>query len=152
MGKKLGWFVGALAATIGFFYFYQLELYVFTVLEVGLIMLMGYGALPEKWKSVGVERMIYIVIVVMMVSFAYFAFAGKLTLFETISSVALVWGTYLLTHRRPELGWIVYCIAHVFAAYLGYEKDQDFFADFQVASAIVSLFGLFKTRTKPALS
>ncbi len=144
--KKFGWFVGALGASVGFFYFFLLNLYVFTVLEVGLVVLMGYGAFPEKWKGYKTERMIYLVIVVVMVFFTWFAFSGKLTVFETIASIGLVVGTYLLTHHRQQFGWVAYCIAHIAASYVGYQKDQEFFADFQVASAIVSLFGFWKVR------
>ncbi len=147
VNKKSGWFVGAIAAILGLFYFYSIDLYIFTVLEVGLIVLMGYGAFPEKWKNAKLEKMIYAVIALSMLSFTYFAFSGRLTVYEFISSVGLIWGTYLLTHQKARFGWSIYCIAHAFAAYVGYSKGgQEFFATLQVASAIVSLVGMLITK------
>ena len=89
------------------------------------------------------------------VLFFVFAYNGLITMIELLSSFGMLWGTYFLTHKRVRWGWILYGVAHLLAARLGYQKDQDFFADFQLASAIVSFIGASKkigVTTKEATS
>ena len=142
--KKVGWLLGAVAATFGVFYFYLIGLYVYTALEVGLIILMGYGFLKKDHKNPAMETVIRLVTIAVMLALAYFAFSGMITIVELGSSLGLLLGTFFLTHRQQKTGWILYVLAHVLAAYLGYNKGQQFFADFQIASAIVCIVGAMK--------
>ncbi len=143
-GRKSGWLVGALAALIAIFYFYRIGLYVYTALEVGLIILMVYGFMKKDEKKPRVETMIRLVTVLVMLALAIFAFSGVITVVEFASSIGLLMGTYFLTHNKIRLGWIFYALAHSLASILGYSKGQQIFADFQVASAIVSYIAIFK--------
>ena len=142
IGKKTGWLLGAIAAIAGSYYFFLLGLYIYTVLEIGLIVLMGYGYLIRN-KSKKIENFLYFTITAVMVLLIYFSFSERLTIYEFVSSAGLLFGTYFLTHEKKEFGWILYCISHLFAMYIGYIKNQIFFADFQLASAIVSVIGVF---------
>ena len=149
--KKVGWLLGAIAATLGVFYFYFLGLYVYTALEVGLIILMGYGFLKKDHKNPTVETMIRLVTIAVMCLLAFFAFSGLITIVELGSSLGLLLGTFFLTHRKVKTGWILYTLGHLLGAYLGYNKGQQFFADFQVASAIISIVGVMKITKGPRL-
>lgn len=142
--KKVGWLLGAIAAIIAVFYFYLIGFYVYTVLEFGLIVLMGYGFLKRGKKNPKVETLIRLLIIVVMVALAFFAFSGLITIIELISSLGLLIGTYMLTHHKNRIGWLLYALGHSLAAILGYSKEQRFFADFQIASAIVSFVGALK--------
>ena len=144
--KKSGWLVGVVAATLATFYFFRIELYIYTVLELGLIVLMGYGFLWAGQKKPLTEMVINWTTAIAMLVMTIFVFTGLMTAVEFGSSVALLLGTYFLTHNQISWGWSLYALAHGLAAYLGYHKDQQIFADFQVASGIVSLVGLLKTR------
>ena len=150
VGEKLerwGWLVGVVAAVLSIFYFYLIELYVFTALEFGLVVLMGYGFLPEKNKTSKTEKWIHIAIIVVMSALAYFVFSGLMTIYEFLSAVGMLIGTYyLLTHKKMQLGWLLYGLAHILAAVIGYDKQQEFFADFQIASVIVSAIGILQAR------
>lgn len=150
IGKRTGWLLGVIAAFLAGFYFYYLELYVYTILEIGLIVLMGYGFLIIK-KQPRVERFIHGVIIILMVILSYFVFDGMLTIYEFISSIGMLVGTYFLTHERAMLGWLCYTVGHLLSVYVMYSKDQSFFADFQLASAIVSSVGFIScwNRTRP---
>ena len=138
LGKKIGWLVGAFAAVLAIIYFLMLELYIFTVLEFGLIVLMGYGFWAKEETNLSVEKLIQIVIVVVMTVLVFFAFTGMMTVYEFTGAILMLLGTYFLTHRREALGWLLYGISHLFAAYVTNQKGQQFFADFQIASALVS--------------
>lgn len=144
VGQKSGWLVGAFAAFLAVLYFYGIGLYIYTALELGLIVLMTYGYFKKEKKNQAVETTIRFLTVVVMTAIAFFAFSGRLTIVELFSTSGLLWGTYLMTHDRLNLGWAVCAVAHVFAGYLGYNKGQTIFADFQVASAIVSVVGATK--------
>lgn len=141
-GKKSGWLVGMIAASVAMIYFYLIQLYVFTTLEVGLVILMGYGFFAGKEKKLGVERLLHLTIAIVMLILTWFVFSGMLTALEFLSSVGMLWGTYLLTHRYPILGWGTYGLAHFIATVIGYQTEQWFFADFQLASAVVSVVGV----------
>lgn len=140
--KKSGWLIGAIAASLAVFYFYLIGLYVYTGLEVGLIILMGYGFFKKERKNPKVEMFIQSVTVLIMFLLTLLAFQGFMTALELVSSLCLVVGTYFLTHNKARAGWIIYAVAHTMAAVLGYSKGQQFFADFQVASVIISIVGV----------
>lgn len=140
-GKKFGWLVGSIAAVLAAIYFYLLGFYVYTALELGLIVLMGYGFFKSSKKNLKVEVLIRFVIVVVMLALSVFVFQGKLTIIEFVSSLGMLWGTFFLTHDRVRLGWILYASANIGSAYLGFQKEQQFFMDFQIASAIVCATG-----------
>lgn len=144
-GKKSGWLVGAIAATLAVAYFILIELYVYTGLEFGLIILMGYGFVKnDEQRNPQVELSIQGFTVILMLGLTYFAFAGQLTIVELFSSLGLLVGTYLMTHGRLSTGWAICAVAHALAAYLGIHKDQHIFAGFQSASVIVSTWGAMK--------
>lgn len=143
--KKVAWLTGAIAAAIALFYFYLIELYVYTVLEIGLITLMGYAFFKKERANPAVEMWIRVVTIVVMCALAIFAFSGLMTVVELVSSAGLLMGTYMLTHGKKMTGWILYIVGHSCAAYLGYHKGQQFFADLQVASVIVSMVGVWKS-------
>ena len=144
--KKTGWLIGAIGAIMGTLYFFLLHLYCFTVLDAGLVILMGYGFIVKSQKNQKVENFIHIVIALAMITLGYFAFSGLMTIVEFFSSILLLLGTYFLTHKKISLGWILYAISHILAAIVGYKVGQMFFADFQIASAIVLIAGLIKAR------
>lgn len=146
--KKSGWVIGAIGCFIAMWYLYLLKLYVFTILEIGLIVLMLYGYLAGKEKKDSVERMIIAFLILVMASLTYFLFEGSITTYQFVGGIALTIGTYYLTHGKAIIGWILYCIGHIVTAYLGYQKHQLFFADFQIASAIVSIIAIIKIRRK----
>lgn len=141
IGKKSGWLLGSIAAFLAVIYFYLIGLYIFTVLEIGIMILMGYGFWKKDEKNPKVEFLIRLVILVVMVTLTFFVFSGLISIAELTSSLFFLFGTFFLTHRKERLGWVLYCVAHIFSSYVGYKKDQDFFADFQVASAIVCFAG-----------
>jgi hypothetical protein len=140
LGKRTGWLLGALAATLAFFYFYQLKLYVYTTLEAGLVILMLYGFFPKRSKKI--EFWIRVLIGTIMLGIGYYAFSGYITIIEFLSSIILLWGTYLLANKKLILGWSAYIVAHGFATILGCEVGQIIFAVFQLASVIVAIIGL----------
>ncbi len=141
-GKKFGWLIGIVGCAIALLYFYLIHLYIFTVLEVGLIALMSYAYFTGKEKNPKTENMIRAISIGVMVFLCFFVFNGLLTVCEFGSSALFLIGTYLLSHNRANAGWILYCFAHALSAYVGYEKHQTFFADIQIASIVVSIAGM----------
>jgi len=144
--KKSGWLVGAFAAALGVYYFYLIGLFVYTGLEVGLVILMGYGFFKKEKRSPLVEMFIQSVTVLVMLLLTLMAYQGFMTALELASSLFMVVGTYLLTHNRKLAGWTIYAMAHAMAATLGFHKDQQLFADLQIASSIVSAVGAIKSK------
>lgn len=142
VGKRSGWLTGVVAAALAAVYFFLINLHVYVVLEVGLIVTMGYGFLKKGKPNPRVTVCLRWFLVVIMAAQTLFVFQGAITLVEFVSSVLMLLGTYYLTHDAVRLGWACYVAAHLFAAYLGFCKDQVFFADFQIASAIVALVGM----------
>lgn len=146
LNKKVGWLVGAIAASLATIYFSLIGLHVYVTLNVGLIILMGYGFLKGEKKKPKVETFIKIVTIAVMFIMAYHTFTGAITIVELISSLALTAGTYYLTHNSKRLGWFLFCVGHATAVYIGYAKNQNFFGDFQIASVIISIFGMFEKK------
>jgi len=142
--RRIGWLLGVIGASLAVAYFILLKLYVFTVLEFGLIGLMGYGFLVKGKKNLRVEKLINLLILIVMATLTYFMSVGMLTVMELGGSIGLLFGTYYLTHSHPKLGWIFYACGHGCAIYVGYHKSQWIFAIFQSLSVLVSLYGLFK--------
>lgn len=144
VGRRVGWLAGAIAASLGTYYFYRIGMNVYAVLDLGLIVLAMYGYFAGKQRNLHVENVIRIATFVAMSAISFFAFNGKLTGIEFVSSASLLWGTFLLVRGKTNLGWGVSILAHTTAAYLGYDRGQEIFAHFQVASVVVSIIGATK--------
>ncbi len=144
--------MGAIAASLSILYFSLLNLLIFAVLEVGLVILMGYGYWKKKEVNVRVEWLIRTAIMLVMAVLTYFVFRGLMTVVEFTASILMLWGTYFLTHRRMFVGWYIYGVAHIFSTMVGVSAEQPFFADFQIASAMVALFGAWQNQDPPPLS
>lgn len=151
-GKKVGWLVGVIAATLALIYFWQIELYVFTVLEFGLIVLMGYGFVKKGKVNQRVELGLNVFLATIMLAMTVFTFANLMTVTEFIAAICMLLGTYLLTHQMIRFGWLIYGLAHVLAAVVGFSKQQTMFVDFQLASAIVAMVGAMKKDYSARLS
>lgn len=151
-GRKVGWLMGALAATLAVLYFSLLHRYVYIILNVGLIILMGYGFLKKNKTSPNVEMLIRLVTIVVMVILTFSAWSGLTTAVELVSSVGLFIGTFFLTHNRAKTGWILYCVGHATAIHIGYCTHQWIFLVSQIASVIVSILAIKKIskQTLPA--
>lgn len=147
-GKKSGWLWGSFAALLGIIYFSRIELYTFAVLQGGLVILMGYGALPEKWKKPIIEWIIISVIILSLAVLTFIVALGAMNVWLFIGSVIIIWGTYSLTHGKIKMGWWLYSISHVIAAGICYEVHQYIVGTFQVLSAVVSVVALVRLQKK----
>ncbi len=144
--KRSGWLLGTIAAILACWYFFLLNLFVYTALEIGLVILMGYGFLKKDQTNKKVEWFIRLSLLTSMTVIAIFSFQGKLTSAEFGSSIFMLFGTYHLTHKAKRFGWLLYALAHCGAAYIGYAKLQNLFGDFQIASAIVCFAGVINSK------
>jgi len=142
--RRIGWLLGAIGSVLAVVFSLMLHLYVFAVLQFGLIFLQGYGFLAKRDKNMRVEKLLNLIIFVMMVTLAYFLSVGILTLFELGGSIGILLGIYFLTHSNQKLGWILCAFGHGCTVYVMHEKSQYIFAIFQVLSIFVSIYGLFK--------
>lgn len=145
IGKRSGWLIGSIAAALACWYFLLLNLYVYVAMEAGIILLMGYGFIKKEKTKTTAEWIIRLTILISMLVITIFAFQGQLTIFEFISSLSFMFGTYWLTHKKEIWGWLLFLAAHIISCHIGYSKNQNMFADFQIASAIVCLTGVIKT-------
>lgn len=145
VNKRSGWLFGAFAAILAIFYFFSVGLYVYTTLEFGLIVLMVFGFLKEKSKNI--DNLVRIFTLVIMIVIGCITFKGSLTFFELTSSISLLLGMYLLAKQYYTWGWFASIIAHGSACYIGYCMKQDFFANFQLASAFIACIGVYQSKT-----
>jgi hypothetical protein len=142
-GKKSGWLVGAFAAVLAIFYFYYIELYIYTVGEAALIVLMFYGFFKDETSRPTVEVAVQVVTAGVMLVLTWFAFNGYITIVELASALLALTGAWLIASGSVRIGWAFGATSHMLAAHLGYYKEQTFFADFQIASAVVSGIGAY---------
>jgi hypothetical protein len=148
INQKSGWLVGALGTVLAVIYLLLLKFPIMATAEIGIIVLMLYGFFAKETPSEKVEWFVRIVAICTFIFIAYFTFSGILTIVECLASIFALFGVYLFTHKKEFIGWFFYCICHLLTVYMAYEKHQDFFEHFQIASAIVSMAGMVKVRTK----
>jgi hypothetical protein len=142
VGKRAGWLAGVVAAGIGIIYFVVLGLYIMCILEVGLIAIMTYAYVKKETKNARVEMMIFLLTIAVMLLLVMFTFSGALTIIELLTASGLLLGSYALMRGYMVSGWSCGLVGHLFAAIIGYSKDQQLFSDFQIASIIVSAVGV----------
>ena len=116
------------------------------IADFGLVTIMLYGFFIRDKKNDRAENLIRFATLFSMLLMTYFAFSGLMTLCEFLSSTIMLCGAYFLTHNKMSIGWTLALISHLLAAYLGYQKDQNFFADFQIASAMIAFVGIIQNK------
>ncbi len=141
--KRVAWIVGIVAGIISVIYFYAVQLYVFSGLEIGLLVLMGYGLTGKSKKSI--SDTIQALTGILCLTLTYFSFSGVLTILEGVSSVGAVFGVYFLAHNRDRTGWIIWVFTHLLIVYVTLEKGQQFFVAYQVFSLIIAIYGVVKS-------
>jgi len=145
--NPIGWLMGAIAAMIAIFYFLFLNLFVYAIGEIGLFVLMIYGAIIKK-EIRDVERVIQFVTFLVALVLTFLTFQGHLTILEFFSSVGMLIAFYLLHPKnsmwKMKWGWAMLAATHLTAAHIGYVKHQEMFAHFQIASSILGIGGALK--------
>lgn len=142
---RVGWLIGALATLLAIYYFLILHFYVYAVVEVGLTILMVYGYFFETHKKQLMEYLINGVTLLFMILICFFTSTGFMSVLELVGAISMIAGAYTFTHERRGFGWGLYLITHLVTAYLCYPKQQQFFGDMQIASALVAGVGLWQT-------
>ena len=143
-GKRIGWFVGFVAALFSVVYYLNLELYVFTVYGGGFAILTWHGFRTKGTRSTQVAMRLRWVTTTIMGVLACFTFSGLMTVVELAAALLGLWGAYFLTGEYVRVGWMAWSVGHVLTWLLFAEKGQDFFAHFQLASAIIAVAGAYK--------
>lgn len=143
-GRRGGWIAGFIGCFLAVFYLYFIGLYVFTVFEVGLAILMLYGYWSAKNKTGKFQKIIRGIMIVTMLLVAWFTWSGLMTVSELLSSLALMVGTYFLAVNKIKSGWFFYLIGHLLCVYLGFIKGQFIFALFQFLSVMISILGIIR--------
>ncbi|MEW6617605.1 MAG: hypothetical protein AB1333_04295 [Patescibacteria group bacterium] len=94
IGKRSGWLAGAIAATLACAYFFLIELYIYTVLEIGLLMLMGYGYLSHDTKKI---RKFFAVLFAIIIAGTLYYF------FQNVSVSLIVFFLFIVIFKYTEI-------------------------------------------------
>lgn len=149
--KTIGWLLGTVAAILFIVYFFLIDTKILSVLEIGLLLLMGYrfvaGSVTNKKIEYGLGVVTWIGIGFLVV----LAQAGYMTWIQCVGAFGMFLGTYFLisvhqsqthsVHIRERAGWFLYGIGHVATSYIGYEKAEWVFLLFQVWQLFLCLVG-----------
>ena len=144
LGKRTGWLLGTIGSILAITYFFVLGLYVYTVLEFGLIALMVYG-IVRNTRNTSVEWVIRAITILTMAGVGYLAYRGTITLLELVSSIAVLIGTYLLVTKQ-KYGWLLYIVFHLCAIYISLQVHQYIFMLFQILSLPIAIYAILKTK------
>ncbi len=144
--RKIAWITGIIASIVSIYYFYVIGLNIYSGLEVGLVILMGYGLV--KNKTTRIEDLINLFTGVLCLILAYLSFVGLLTMFEMISSVSALLGIYFLAHNKDKLGWSIWIATYLMTTWVVYEKGQMVMVVYQLFSLILAVYGLNKSYSK----
>jgi hypothetical protein len=141
IGKKFGWLLGIFAASLAIFYFHFSNLIPYMILNIGIVVLMIYGFLNPKENFV-IKVLVRLILVGVPAALLFFVFNGLLLVPQLLACLGIFFGTYFLIFPQTWIGWLILGIANFLAAYLGYIKGHIFFADFQLATAILAFIGV----------
>lgn len=148
--RQFGWIFGVIGTILAIAYLWLINMPILMTAEIGLIILMFYGLFRDRAVGRNIQLTMIVVTLVTCLIIAIFASMGLLTWVEFIGSGFMLCAVYCLAQNNfsqvniRQLGWLLLGTSHFLIAYLGYQKDEIFFADFQIASALVSLVGIIK--------
>ncbi|MCK9408025.1 MAG: hypothetical protein WCX28_10025 [Bacteriovoracaceae bacterium] len=147
IGKRFGWLFGIFAASLAIIYFYSTGMVAYVIVQVGILAAMVYGFLKPS-KKIIFELPTRLIIAAVVMTLAVFVMNGSLALPKSIVSIGLLLGNYFLTQSNFRIGWILLGLSNAFSAYFGYSNGHVFFADFQMATAVVAFIGVISQRMK----
>ncbi len=144
LGRKSGWISGMVIGLLSGFYFWAIDLRILGIAELGFFIVMLYGYIrrtdPLKEKSFHINIIMSILTLIM----CYFLFVGSLTIIQTLSSLAFIWGGFLLSTPYKVLGWASFIIAHALTSFASFHELQLIFAYLQIISALICAYAFIK--------
>lgn len=162
--KTIGWILGMFGTVAITIYFYiqmtfehKGNFWIMIVYDIALFFLMMFGyiislskanvILNNKLKKWNVPFKVVTVTITICVCFFLLlqALTANLVMIQFLSSFGGLMGTLFLafnTRKTNQIGWVFYCITHCIVTYLFFKTDSPFLAVCQIASAIISVFGL----------
>ncbi|MFA5833643.1 MAG: nicotinamide mononucleotide transporter [Bacteroidota bacterium] len=147
IGKRFAWLFGIIAASLAIIYFSSRGNLPLASLQVGILAAAVYGFLKPTKKYI-FELPIRLIIIAVVIAIAVFVLNGSLELPKSIVSVGILLGNYFLARSNFHIGWLLLGLSNAVTAYFGYLKGHVFFADFQMATAVVAFVGLISRKMR----
>ena|GEM_PF-1160252 len=154
--RTLGWLLGTFAAVLFIVYFFLIGTHILSVLEIGLVLLMGYRFFAKEETNKKVEYLLGAVTAGMVIVLAYLTHVGMMTWMQCLAAFGMLLGTYFLIsvsqvvgsdiEIRERIGWLLYGVGHMATSYIGYQKGEWIFFAFQVWQLLLCLVGCVYAR------
>lgn len=150
INKRVGWFLGAFAAILFIVYFFLIETYILSILEIGLTVLMTHRFIAKEKTNKGIEYGLGIFTGVIILILTIFTIQGLTTLLQFFGAFGMLVGTYFLISAKQgietislseRIGWLLYAFGHFFTSYIGYQKHEWIFFIFQAWQMLLCLSG-----------
>jgi hypothetical protein len=149
LAKKGGWLVGGLGGLLGIYYFFEVELYIYMIGNLGGILLSIYAyRYKDKgfldWRDIAIRIVVGVVALIV----GYFTFQGAVTVDEFVSIACFYVSPFFLFKYHNRLGWWAFLIAHMLGLYIGIVSGLEPYTYSQAASVLVCISFLMQSKEK----
>jgi hypothetical protein len=141
LGKRSGWFWGAMVGLSSTIYFFLIGLKILSIAEIGFLIVMIYGYINHHRDEQKLSLYTSLLLSFISLVLAVLLFTNYLTIIETTSSLAFIWGGYTLANRNYRSGWFLFIVAHTATSISSLNKGQQIFSILQIVSALICLYG-----------
>ncbi len=157
INKRIGWFFGALGAGLFIFYFFLIEAYILSIVEIGLTILMTYRFLVAEKTNKYIEVALGVVTGIFISILTFFTSQGVMTIAQFLGASGMLIGTYLLISVNQQstsllwkerIGFLLYGFGHLCTSYIGYQKHEWIFFIFQAWQMFLCFVGFAMTTKK----
>lgn len=157
INKRIGWFFGALGAVLFIVYFFLIEAYILSVVEIGLTILMTYRFIAAEKTNKYIELALGIVTGIFISILTIFTTQGVMTTAQFLGALGMLIGTYLLISAKQQsisplwkerIGFLLYGFGHLCTSYIGYQKHEWIFFIFQAWQMFLCFIGFIMSTKK----
>ena len=151
LNKRLGWFLGGIAAILFIIYFFYIDTPVLSVLEIGLTILMTYRFIASEKTNKFIENLLGVITGIFIIILTLVTTEGIMTWPQFFGAFGMLIGTYFLISAKQlqvlkislqeRIGWLLYGFGHFFTSYIGYQKHEWIFFVFQVWQMLLCICG-----------
>lgn len=144
--QKSGWLIGGFGSILAVWYFYETNLFVYMIGNIGGVILSVYAYFYVKKNRLdNVDIILRIIIALFLFVVMIYTFQGSVSIAEFVSILCFYVAPFFFFLRKLRIAWATFLLAYMLGCYIGVVSGFEAYTYSQIGSMLVCLSLLRKS-------